>query len=163
MAIVDSSVLIHLSRIGRLYLLKKFFKRIAITNDIYEEIKKGKIGTSEIENAYREWIRILSPKNLNEATKISELEGIEKADASIILLAKENKEILLSNDYALIMVAKSKGIKCWWLTTFLLKSLKKRIIIKKEAKGILNELIDAGMRLDNAVYVAIINEIDKKW
>lgn len=75
-------------------------------------------------------------------------------------MAKEKQDILLSNDYALIIVARSKGIECWWLTTFILKCLKKRVVLKKEAKQILFDLIEAGMRLDNAVYTAILKEID---
>ena len=159
MAVVDSSVLIHLGRINKLYLLKEYFKKIIITPDIYDEIKSG-IGASEIEKACESWIRIDEPKNLDEINSISKLENIEKADASIIVLAEEKKEILLSNDYALIIVAKSKSIECWWLTTFLLRCLKKKIIAKEEAKQILFELIEAGMRLGNDVYAAILREID---
>jgi len=161
MVVVDSSVLIHLSRIGKLSLLKKFFRKIIITEDIYDEVKEG-AGSSEIAKAYNNWIFIEKPKNINEVSTLSKLEEIEKADASIILLAKEKQDILVSNDYVLIMVARSKGIRCWWLTTFLLKCLEKKIIIKKEAKQILFDLIEAGMRLDNAVYTAILKEIENK-
>ena len=159
MAVVDSSVLIPLSRVNKLHLLKKYFKEITITQDIYDEVKTG-IGASEIEKACKQWIKIDKTKNIAEISDIAKSDGIEKADASIILLAKETKKILLSNDYALIMIARSKGIECWWLTTFILRCLKNKVISKKEAKQILFELVEAGMRLDNAVYAAILNEID---
>ncbi|MBS3097141.1 hypothetical protein J4480_06940 [Candidatus Woesearchaeota archaeon] len=159
MAVVDSSVLILLSRINKLALLKKYFKKITITQDIYDEVKVG-IGSSEIERACKSWIKINEPKNLTEINNIGKSEGIEKADASIIVLAEEKKDVLVSNDYALIMVARSKGIECWWLTTFLLKCLKKKVLSKKETKQILFDLIGAGMRLDNVVYTAILKEID---
>lgn len=159
MVVVDSSILIHLSRINKLNLLKKFFKKIRITQDIYNEVKTG-IGASEIEKMLKYWILLSKPKNIDEIGAISELEGVEKADASIIILAKEKRDILLSNDYALIMVARSKGIRAWWLTTFILYCLEKKIITKKESKQILFDLIEAGMRLNNAVYAAILREID---
>ena len=159
MAIVDSSVLILLSRINKLALLKKYFKQIMISQDIYDEVKIG-VGASEIEKACKRWIRIGKPKDFNEIDNISKSEDIEKADASIIVLAKEKQEILISNDYVLIMVARSKGIECWWLTTFLLRRLKRKIITRKEAKQILFDLIEAGMRLDNAVYATILSEIE---
>ena len=159
MAVVDSSVLILLSRINKLALLKKYFKKIRITQDIYDEVKIG-VGASEIEKACKSWIKIDKPKNVNEINNISKLEDIESADASIILLAEEKKDTLLSNDYALIMVARGKGIECWWLTTFLLRCLKKKLITKQEAKRILFDLIEAGMRLHNVVYAAILKEID---
>ena len=159
MAVVDSSVLIHLSRINKLSLLNTYFGKILTTQDIYDEVKSG-IGASEIEKASKIWIAIENPKNSDEINNISKLEDIEKADSSLIVLAEEKKEILLSNDYALILVARSKGIECWWLTTFILRCLKKKIITKKEAKQILLELIDSGMRLSNEVYSAILKEID---
>ena len=160
MVIVDSSILIHLSRIGKLSLLKKFFEKIKITKYIYEEVKVGKRGSSEIEKACKEWIILSKQRKFEEINDISRLEGIEKADASIILLAKEEKDILLSNDYALIIVARSKGIECWWLVTFLLRCLDKELITKEEAKQILFDLIEAGMRLHNAVFTAILKEIE---
>ncbi len=160
MAIVDSSVLIHLSRIGRLSLLKSFFKQIRTTQDIYEEIKAGNIGVSEIEKACKNWIFINKLKNFDGVNHISKFEGIEKADASIILLAKEKQDILLSNDFALIMIARSKSVECWWLTTFILRCLGKKIITKKEAKQILFDLVESGMRLSNDVYAAILKEIE---
>ena len=159
MAVADSSVLIHLSRINKLSLLKKYFNKVIITQDIYDEIKVG-TGASEIEKACKSWITVEKPKNSDGINNLSKLEGIEKADSSIIVLAEEKKEILLSNDYDLIMIAKSKGIECWWLTTFILRCLKKKIITKKEAKQILLDLIDSGMRLSNEVYAAILREID---
>lgn len=159
MAVADSSVLILLSRINKLSLLKKYFNEIIISQDIYEEVKTG-IGASEIEKACKNWIKIENSKKYEEISRISKLEDIENADASIIILAKEKRKILLSNDYALIMVARSKGIECWWLTTFILRCLKKKIITKKEAKQILLKLIDAGMRLSNEIYAAILREID---
>lgn len=160
MAVIDSSVLIPLIRIGKIDLLKKYFRRINITKNIYDEIKIGKIGSSEIENACKKWIIINEP-NLRDIDKISEEEEIEKADASVILLAKEKNDFLISNDYALIKVARSKNIECWWLTTFILNCLKKKIITKKEAKEIIFELVKSGMRLSNIVYTEILREIEK--
>ena len=141
--------------------LKKFFKKIKITKDIDNEVSVGKTGASEIEEACKEWIILSKPTKIEEVNSISKLEGIEKADASIILLAKEENDLLLSNDYALIMTARAKGIKCWWLTTFILRCLNNKLITKKEAKQILLDLIEAGMRLDSIVYTAILEEIEK--
>ena len=159
MALVDSSVLIHLSRINKLSLLKAYFGKIIITQDIYDEIKTG-IGASEIEKACKSWIAIENPKNSEEIDNTSKLEDIKKADSSLIVLAEEKKEILLSNDYTLIIIARSRGIECWWPTTFILRCLDKKIITKKEAKQILLDLIDSGMRLSNEVYSAILREIE---
>jgi predicted nucleic acid-binding protein len=161
MVVVDSSALIPLSRIGKLALLKKYFKKITITDEVYDEVKQGKTGASEIEKGCEDWIAIENSKNSAGIDKIRKLEDIEKADASLILLAQEKEDTLVSNDYALIIVARSKGIKCLWLTNFILKCLNKKIINKNEARKILFELVECGMRLNNAVYTKILKEIDK--
>ena len=160
MVIVDTSVLIPLLKIGKINLLKKFFNKIIITKEVEKEIETGKIGVSEFEEANKLWIEI-KEENSEKEEKLANVEDIEKTDASIILIAKDQKDIILSNDYALITVAKSKNIECWWLTTFIIKILKKKIITKKEAKEIMSDLIKAGMRLKNEIYVAILDEIDK--
>lgn len=164
MVVVDSSVLIPLSRIGKLNLLRKIFKEIKVTEEIYKEVVKeseGRSGTSEIEEACKDWIKICKIKSGVNIQKIAKVEGIEKADVSVVLLAKETNDILLSNDKSLIMVGKSKGVTCWWLTTFILNLVKKRLITKKDAKQILFELVEAGMRLRVEVYAAMLKEIDR--
>jgi predicted nucleic acid-binding protein len=158
MVVVDSSVLIHLARIGKLTLLKKFFKKITITGNIRNEVTHG-TGGSEIDSACGNWIVVVE-KKYHETSQVAHSEGIEEADASIILLARGVKDILLSNDAALIAVARSKGVECWWLTTFLLRCLERKIVTKKEAKETLFGLVETGMHLNNAVFAAILKEID---
>ncbi len=161
MAIIDSCVLILLSRIGRISLLK-YFKKILITAEIYDEVvkeAKGRLGVSEIGKACEDWIRITEIKSREKKT--GKLYGIEKADISIILLAKETNDLLLTNDRMLIKIARSKGIECYWLTTFLLKLVKEKKIAKDEAKNILFDLVESGMRIRIEVYSAILRRIDE--
>lgn len=161
--IVDSSVLIHLSRIGRLNLLKEFGE-IKITEDVYRETveeAKGRSGVSSIGEACRSWITVAKEKNEKRITELAGWEGIEKADASLILLAEEKKEVLLSNDYYLLRVARSRGIECWWLTTLLLRAVKDKKIKREEARQMLQDLVKNGMRVSIEVYAAILKKIDE--
>lgn len=158
MAVVDSSALIHLARINRLSLLKEFFGKARITKEVYDEVKEGR-GASEIDEACKTWIEV-SNYPAGRRDELSRLEGIEQADASVLLLAQKENAILLCNDYALVTAARSKGIVCWWTTGFLLRCLKKGILSKKEAKQALSDLIESGMRLSNEVYSAILKDID---
>ena len=121
MAVVDSSVLIHFARIGTVHLLNKFFGKIHITHEVYAEVKEG-TGASEIEEACKSWIHRQAQSSV-QASQFAIQEGIGKADASVILLAMEKRDLLLSNDYALLAVARAKGVECWWPTTFLLRCL----------------------------------------
>lgn len=159
--IVDSSVLIHLSRAGRLNLLKEFGE-IQITEEVYKETveeQRGKIGASSIGEACGSWIKVSRPRG--KGKRLAEQEGIEEADASLILLAEENNDVLLSNDYVLIKVARSRGVEAWWLTTLLLKVLERKALKKEEAKQLLLDLIGGGMRLSVEVYAAILKRIEE--
>ncbi len=158
MVIVDSSVLIHFIRIGRLSLLKSFFKKIKITADIYEEIKAGEVGIEEFERACREWISVVKAR---ESSEIKQYKILEKADISIILLAKDRKDILFSNDYAIIITARSEGVECLWPSSFILRCLEEKIITKGEARKILRDLINSGMWLRSDIYAAVLEEIEK--
>ncbi|MBI2597928.1 MAG: hypothetical protein HYW50_01900 [Candidatus Diapherotrites archaeon] len=160
---VNASVLIPLAKIGKLELLKKYFKEIKITGGIKEELLSfNKAGAAEIEKAAESWIK--EEKSANELTgvkNLSQKEEISIADAELVLSAKKRNEKILTNDYRLHIVAKSKGVETEWLTTFLLKCVKKKLLTKKHGKEVLFELIESGMRLNVEVYAAIEKKIDE--
>ena len=71
MVAVDSSVIIHLARIGKLRLLSLYFKKIKITQDIEQEIiKDGKVGYEEIKKGIGKWIEIKKVGQFTEKTGI---------------------------------------------------------------------------------------------
>ena len=164
--IIDSSVLLPLSRVGRLSLLRDLFGKVIITDEVYQETVKeatGKIGVSAIEQACNvdKWIEIRSFKDKKMIKKLVELECIAPTDASLILLAEELNEPLLANDYVLIKLATARGVNCWWLTTFILKLISQEKKNGAEGKQILFELVENGMRLSPQVYAVIIRKIDE--
>ncbi|MCJ2555877.1 MAG: hypothetical protein LN415_02060 [Candidatus Thermoplasmatota archaeon] len=162
--IVDSSVLIHLSRIGELSLLKEFLGKVTITEDVYRETVEesaGRAGSSAIEQACGDWIDVREPKDKKVLDSIVGLEGIERADASLILMAEEKGDALISNDLALIRVARSRGVESWWLTTLILKMTAKGKMSKEEAKAVLIELVETGLRLSPEVYTSVLGRIDE--
>ncbi len=161
MPVVDTSCLIHLIKIGELSLLRRLFSKIIITAEVFKEMSEGVEGLSEIKESLGSWIFIQGPKDLQAISLLSKAESIELADASVILLALELKDILISNDAALIRAARIKGVECFWLTSCIIKAVKKKIITKKKAQEIMYLLISNGMYLNNKVYAEILEQIDK--
>jgi len=162
--IVDSAILVYVSRIGKLHLLRRFFGKIKIHLPVYRETveeREGRIGTATISGACNKWIEVVEFNKEKEAAHMARQEDIAKADAILILLCEREKEGLLINDAALVQVARSRGIECWWMTTLLLKSVAKGIITKSEAKNLLADLIHAGMRIRTEVYILVLDEIDR--
>ena len=164
MVVLDSSALIPLAKIGWLNLIRKNFDEIVTTDHIYNETVvqgNGMEGTSGIKKAFDEWIRI---ENVDEiqSEELAEMEGITVADASLLILAGKRKDILLSNDRALVLAGRAKHIECYWVTSLLIKSLKEGIIDQKEAKEILFDLVDRGMNLRNSVFAKLL-KVFEKW
>jgi hypothetical protein len=80
------------------------------------------------------------------------MEGIAVADASVILLAEADEEVLLANDRGLVEVARSHGVDCWWVTTLLLSCTKNGDLTADGATDLLYDLVDEGMNLHPKVY-----------
>ena len=111
MAVVDSSARIPLARVARLDLLATTFDQIHTSEDVKAEVlTAGKRGTAALDSFLDDAIIHETP---SEAAEVASLEGIAKADASVILLAEDGEEILLANDKGLIEVAQSHGVECW--------------------------------------------------
>lgn len=153
MLVVDSCVLIHLSRIGKLDLLR--VDDCCTTDDVYKEtVIEGRRGKSQIAEAFKKWL-IKKDVDSSIASEIVQKEGIEMADATVILLTEKVNGILLTNDKALILLARSRGIPCLWLTSFLLKLCKDGEIRKEEALDILYELVQSGLNIEAKIYAIL--------
>lgn len=78
MAVCDSGPLIHLSRIGKIDLLRKLFGLVWITETTYREVVEdgkalGKPGVSTVEQAVEEgWIKVakLEPRDLERTARL---------------------------------------------------------------------------------------------
>jgi predicted nucleic acid-binding protein len=153
MVVVDSSALIPLAWAGRLDLISATFEEIRTTPLVEEEVLvDGKRGTASLQ-AFLEGVSICETPP--RAKDVASLEGIARADASVILLADDVDEVLLANDKGLIEVARSHGVECWWVTTLLLKCTKDGTVTATEATEILYDLVDSGMNLHPKVYAQV--------
>lgn len=159
MVVVDSSALIPLAWIGRLDLVSAAFDDIRTTEEVREEVlTEGKRGTAALDRFLEDVTVHESPE---AATKVASMEGIAVADASVILLAEGDEEILLANDKGLIEVARSHGVECWWVTTLLLKCTKEGELTADEATDVLYELVDEGMNLHPKVYAQVQKKLQE--
>jgi predicted nucleic acid-binding protein len=83
MVVCDSGPLIHVSRIGRLGLLRDLFKQVEISTSVHREVVEGakalgKPGVSTIEHAIEEgWMRITEVEEKGAIKKLAENERIQ--------------------------------------------------------------------------------------
>jgi len=159
MVVVDSSALIPLAWIGRLDLVSTAFDDIRTTEDVREEIlTEGKRGTATLDEFLSD---VAVHRTPDTADEVASMEGLAVADASVILLAAADDEILLANDKGLIEVARSHGVECWWVTTLLLSCTKEGNLTADEATDVLYDLVDEGMNLHPKVYTQVQKKLQE--
>ena len=160
MIAIDASPLIHLSKIGRLDILKNC--SLITTESVRGEVTiEGKAGVSELKEFFkRVEVVKLSEMDIDTASSIAKSEDVHQTDAELLLLAKKKKCTLLTNDRALVLLARSMGLKVWWVTTLILNLMNAGRLLKEEGKYILEDLIMSGMRIETGVYIRILREME---
>ena len=157
MVAVDSSALIPLAWVGRLDLVSATFDGIGTTAEVRGEVLTGgKRGTAALDEFLED---VTVHETPDAAEEVASMEGIAVADASVILLAEDDEQILLANDKGLIEVARSHGVECWWVTTLLLGATAEGDVTVDEATGLLYDLVDEGMNLHPKVYARVEKKI----
>src|SRR3989344_1931333 len=163
--ISNSSPLMYLAKIKRLDLLKRLFKEIIIPEEVYNEVVvKGKqekfTDAFFIENALKDgWIKIKKVKKRKFERLLSE---IDIGESAVINLAKEtNADLILIDDASARTIAESIGLNVKGTLYVILLAFKNKIINKKEAKSLVDELVFSEFRISSDIYAEIINKINE--
>lgn len=166
MVVCDSGPLIHLSRVGKLGLLKDLFEEVEIPPSVYREVVEeakalAKPGVSAIEHAIEDgWMRVSKVKEKGTIKKLAESEQIQIEDAEVLHLAKTLSTSLVTSDGWLVKVAKGVGVETLWTTTLVLLAVKEKRISKEDGKTLLRELVLSGLYVRPDVYAMLLQVID---
>jgi predicted nucleic acid-binding protein len=160
--VADASPLIHLSKIGKLEILKKLYGKILIPNGVWDEVvthAEGRPGASEVKRGLAEgWIkvaRVIVPKVL-------EAEGTFGADGEVIALAEKRQAPLLLNDRAVAAIARTHGVRVVSLTRALVEAVEKSVVSSEDATVILRELVRAGLRVRSEVLAEVFHLLEER-
>ncbi|OGS50849.1 MAG: hypothetical protein A3K65_06245 [Euryarchaeota archaeon RBG_16_68_12] len=159
--LVDSSALIPLSRVGRLDLLHRLYRRVRSTRAVYREcVDEGaaRPGVEALARAFDDWIEIVEVPG---ADRLAAAEGIETADASLVAACRKSGEALLSNDDHLLRVARAHGIKAVWLTSVVIAAARKGLLGGREAQDLMARLVEEGLRLSPEVFAAVVDALQR--
>ncbi len=165
MIVSNASPLMYLAKIGKLDLLKEFFKEIIVPKEVYEEIvvegkKEGFLDAYVVERAVNErWIKIEEVRIDKELERFAP--EIDSGEIAVITLARKIKpSLVLIDDASARTIAEGLGLNVKGTLYVLLKSLKKKLIEKKEIKDLINRLVRLGFRISSELYGEVLKEID---
>ncbi len=155
-ALIDSSTLIALAKIGKLNTLRKVFKTVHITTKIQEEIMNYEYPETDVfKEAIGEWIKVV---NYEGDTKSLRKYGLDQGETSLFLVAKPDDVFVLDESNAR-RFAESKGCKFTGLVGLIAAAVKSREITKEDALEILNKLAKSDFRMSAEIYLWAIEKI----
>lgn len=166
MVISNSTPLIYLAKINKLEILKNTFKQVIIPHSVFSEVvemgeERGYTDAKIIRKATQEWIKVkeLSKKEMDNFEEIIKIAPIGRAEAEAISLAKNMKLPIIMDDAIVHKIAKIYKINSYWTTSVVLKAVKMKVIEKKEAKIIIENLVNAGLRVKPEVIIEIMKRL----
>jgi len=159
----DSTPLILYAKVGRLDLLEKLFNKITIPSAVYHEVvtrgkQQEKPDAYIIEKAVDNWINVTSiePETQTRYGFIDDNPGLDKGEKEALKLCKQiNAQFLLADDRLARKTSKVMNIKPLGSLGVVVHAIKHGIITKKDAHQIVDDLLDAGLRLDIVLYKKI--------
>ncbi len=154
----NSTVLIYLAKIGKLNLLKELFGEILIPAEVFREVvingkEQQQPDAFAVEMAIEEeWIKVKDIEALGELDEF----GIDIGEAEAISLAKSlGIPVLLDQTHARV-AAKALGLKPRGTIFVMLATLRKKLLTYEEYIDSLEELVKAGFRMSDEVYLAAV-------
>lgn len=162
-SIVSNAIpLIYLAKTGKRDLLKELFGEILIPQEVYSEVvEKGKqLGQKDayaVENAVVQgWIKVVAAEPVEVPIEL------DKGEEAALSLAKQlNAEVVLLDEVSARSAARLIGLTPRGTLFVLLLALKTQKIVLDEFLHALDQLIDAGFRLKEEVYVQAVRDATK--
>lgn len=170
LAVSDSDVLIHLSKINQLELLQNQFSKIYISNIIYNETVVQGI-TLQKKDAFilKEFIQsgliLIKKVEAEKIIEIMERNHIHEGESSIIALAKEFKvNYCLTNEIKVRKIIRSEGFKVVGTLGIILKSYNLGQVDKKDCINLLKNIQSSSreFRFHPKLINKVIKEIERE-
>ncbi|MFQ5853014.1 MAG: DUF3368 domain-containing protein [Candidatus Binatia bacterium] len=152
--VIDASALITLARINRLDLLPKLAKKVYIPPAVYDEVVgKGKDRPGSREVMRATWITRRRVRDQRAVARLRAQLGGGEAEA--IVLARElSADFVILDDARARQIAEREGNKGLGLLGLLIRAKQRGIV--EVLKPIIDEMMEAGFFIDDALYRSIL-------
>ena len=156
--VINTSPWISLALCGQTDLLNSFYENVLLPPAVKQEIiagGKSQVGVQELENAT--WLQIMEIK---DSTKISLLHELDRGEAEVIILAKEQRvdEVIIDEKVAR-MQARVIGLKVIGTPGLLLRAKNRGLI--HEIRPLINMILEEGIYIHENIVRGILQEAGK--
>lgn len=148
--LVDSGPLIHLAIVGQFPLLERYFHKLLIIPQVYDEVVtqgKGRPGEAQLRRAVRNGWVALEPVTDHALVQRLTAPNISETDAAVVACALEKRVVLvLADDSDMRELAEREGLSVMGSVGILTQARLEGVI--HELKPLLDQLVTAGFHLD---------------
>jgi predicted nucleic acid-binding protein len=155
--IFDTTVLSNLAVVGRLDLLEKRYRKMALTTvEVSDELRRGlQAGYGHLENVLQQiqaispggWLRIATPESAAEHQLRSEFDLLlDPGEASCLALAISRRLVLVTDDLAARQLAQERDVLLTGTVGILLALVRDGSLSLAEANAILAKMIERRYR-----------------
>ena len=165
-AIVNSSPLIYLGKLGLLDLLQRLFDQVFTVGTVKVEV----LDTSEseyatLQSAFSDWLTVSEVPESPLAGKLNEM-GLHQGEVDALVLAyhikkQKSDSVIVIDDLAARNVARTLGLRMTGTIGIILSATKKGILSKKESHAKVRSLVEeTTFHMSAALYSRVLSELE---
>lgn len=167
MLVFDATPLIYLAKVEKLHLLRDISKKRVIPRAVFEEVvvkgkEAGKVDALIVERLIERGVfQVVEVEETDIYKKLKENRNLSKADVEVLALAKIKDGIaVVDEDYAR-GVADVEDINCGGTVYLILSLLREDVITKREARKIIDDIIEKGWFCSTDLYAKILRKLEE--
>ncbi len=167
MLVFDATALIYLAKVGKLQLIENISAKKIIPRSVFEEVvvkgkEAGKTDALMVERLIEQGIFQVSEVEETAVYRVlAKNKKLSTADVEVLALAKDEDGVaIVDEDYAR-WVAEVEDINCGGTIYLIFLLLKGCVITKREAREIVDGIIEKGWFCSTELYAGILRRLEE--
>jgi predicted nucleic acid-binding protein len=165
-AIINSSPLIYLGKLGLLSLLQQLFDQVLTVNTVKEEVLDSSASEYAIlHSAFSDWLIVSEVPEGPLSTRLGNM-GLHQGEVDALVLAyyikkQKSDSVIVIDDLAARDVARTLGLKVTGTIGIILRATKSGFLTKNESRTKIQSLVEeTSFRMSTALYSKVMSDLE---
>ena len=165
-AVVNSSPLIYLGKLGLLSLLQQLFDHVLTVPSVKDEVLDSSASEyATLQSAFSDWLIVSDVPKSVLSTRLSDM-GLHQGEVDALVLAYHTKEqqsdsVIIIDDLAARDVARSLGLRVAGTIGIILRETKNGLLTKDESRARIRFLVEeTSFGMSAALYSRVISGLE---